>query len=340
MPTIAYLCGTKGYRAYRPTDVGLPGSETAVIQLTRLWAKAGWQVTVFALTTPMDHDGVSWRESSTFDPLTHYDVVVLWRQAGFNMFNDFPQLSRSLLVMDFHDGAFDTEAFCKNPLSKRIDRLFVKSNFHRSLFKCIEDNNRFVIIPNGIRMEVFEQIRGIRREPHRFCFTSQYDRGLEPFLRFGWPFIRSEWPDAELHVYYGQAGKKENLDRINQLMIQPGVTDHGKVDLEIIAREKFRSTFHLYLCTSGAEIDCIAVRESLVAGCIPILTNNSVFKERYGIKIDGDPNEEETQERGAHAAVSLSYSEIALLRREALKSPTIIDWNYVASVWLDAFSRR
>jgi len=338
MPSIAYLCGTKGYRAFRPTDVALPGSETAVIELTRLWAKAGWEVTVFAITTPMDHEGVAWRESSTFDPLRHYDVVVIWRQAGFNMFTEFPQLSRSLLVMDFHDGGFDTETFCKNPLSKRINKLFVKSNFQRSLFKCIEDDNRFVIIPNGIRMEVFEQIRGIRREPHRFSYTSQYDRGLEPFLRFAWPLIRSEWPDAELHVYYGQFGKKDALERINQLMNQPGITDHGKVDLETIAREKFRSTFHIYLCTVP-EIDCIAVRESLIAGCIPILTNNYVFKERYGVKIDGDPNEEETQVRGAHAALSLSYSEIALLRREALKSSTIVDWNQVASAWLAAFGR-
>jgi hypothetical protein len=150
--------------------------------------------------------------------------------------------------------------------------------------------------------------------------------------------IRSEWPDAELHVYYGQFGKKDALERINQLMNQPGITDHGKVDLETIAREKFRSTFHIYLCTVP-EIDCIAVRESLIAGCIPILTNNYVFKERYGVKIDGDPNEEETQVRGAHAALSLSYSEIALLRREALKSSTIVDWNQVASAWLAAFGR-
>jgi len=337
MPSIAYLCGTKGYRAFGPTDKTLPGSETAVIELTRHWAAKGNDVTVFALTMPQVSDGVKWQKASTFDPQQYYDVVILWRQAGFNMFNEFPDLKRGLLVMDFHDGGFDTQRFVANPVSRAVERLFVKSRFQRSLFNNIADDRRFVIIPNGIRTEIFDSIRNIKREPHRFNFSSQYDRGLEPFLRYAWPRIIEEWPDAELHVYYGQFGKPDALARINQLMRQPGVHDHGKVDLQTIAREKYQSAFHVYLCTVP-EIDCISVRESALAGCIPILTNNYVFTERYGIKIDGDPNEESTQVAAVKAILSMSYSQIAVIRREGLKSPTIVDWSSVADSWLEAMS--
>lgn len=336
MLSIAYLCGTKGYRPFYPNDPTVPGSETAVIQLSQLWAKAGNKVSVFALTTPTIYNGVEWHDSNNFNPTTYYDVIILWRQAGFNMYNDNPNLKTKFLVMDFHDGGFDTETFCKNPLHKNINKLFVKSNFQRSLFKHITDDNKFAIIPNGIRLDIFESIPQIKREPHRFSFTSQYDRGLEPFLKYAWPHIIRTWPDASLHVYYGFFGKKDALDRIKLLLNQPGVYEHGKVDLKTIAEEKFRSSFHIYLC-SVPEIDCIAVRESLVAGCIPILSNNFVFKERYGIKIDGDPTAESTQLAAATAAISMSYSQVALLRREGLKSPTIIDWPQVAALWISKF---
>lgn len=333
MLSIAYLCGTKGYKSFCPTDKGLGGSETAVIELTRRWARAGNKVSVFALTTPATYEGVVWRDVATYNSEQSYDIVILWRQAGFNLLTEHPDLKRGLLVMDFHDGGFDTATFSNNPLSKTIDRLFVKSQFHRSLFTAIPDDSRFAIIPNGIIMEVFNAIRDVKRQPHRFNYSSQYTRGLEPFLRYAWPRIIDAWPDAELHVYYGQAGEPAALARINQLMRQPGVHDHGKVDLAVVAMEKFLSTFHVYLCTAP-EIDCISVRESAMAGCIPILTNNYVFRERYGIKIDGDPNNEATQIAAVDRILSLSYSEIALLRREGLKSPTIIDWDEIAARWL------
>lgn len=336
MLSIAYLCGTKGYRPFYPDDPTVPGSETAVIQLTNQWAALGHNVSVFALTKPTVHNGVKWIESANFNPTIQYDVIILWRQAGFNMYNENPNLKTKLLVMDFHDGGFDTETFCKNSLHKNIDKLFVKSKFQRSLFKQITDS-KFVIIPNGIRLDIFESIPLVKREPHRFSFTSQYDRGLEPFLKYAWPYILNTWPDATLHVYYGFFGKKDALDRIKLLLNQKGVYEHGKVDLKTIALEKFRSTFHIYLC-SVPEIDCIAVRESLVAGCIPILSNNYVFKERDGIKIDGDPTEIQTQIAAASSALSMSYSQVALMQREGLKSPTIVGWPQVASLWINKFT--
>jgi hypothetical protein len=71
-------------------------------------------------------------------------------------------------------------------------------------------------------------------------------------------------------------------------MGQPGVMDHGRKPLETIIEEKYASSFHLYLCTCDAEIDCISIKESIIAGCIPIISNFGVFKERDGIHLDFD----------------------------------------------------
>jgi len=70
------------------------------------------------------------------------------------------------------------------------------------------------------------------------------------------------------------------------LMSQPGVMDHGRVSSHLVAREKWRSTFHLYVTDTDAEIDCISIKESLATGCIPLLSKFGVFPEREGFHFE------------------------------------------------------
>jgi hypothetical protein len=39
---------------------------------------------------------------------------------------------------------------------------------------------------------------------------------------------------------------------------------------------------------NNSKIDCITVRESLVAGCIPLLAKHGVFLERDGVHLELD----------------------------------------------------
>ncbi len=48
---------------------------------------------------------------------------------------------------------------------------------------------------------------------------------------------------------------------------------------------------HVYFTSNIEEIGCIAVKESLVAGCIPVLSRHNVFSEREGIHVDLDRND-------------------------------------------------
>lgn len=34
-------------------------------------------------------------------------------------------------------------------------------------------------------------------------YSSSYDRGLEPILRFGWPHLLAAFPSLKLQLYYG-----------------------------------------------------------------------------------------------------------------------------------------
>jgi hypothetical protein len=118
------------------------------------------------------------------------------------------------------------------------------------------------------------------------------------------------------------------------LMGQPGVMDHGRRDSETIRREKWESKFHLYLTTTDYEIDCISIRESVAAGCIPIISRHGVFNEREGvhINIDGSPGQ---FQRAAHGIVQL-------MKTPELQSllnikPETTSWGEVAKLWIKSF---
>ena len=147
MRSIVYLCEKKGNNAFKPDDSTVPGSETAIFQLTLRWAAAGAQVRVYSLCPPIIYKGVQWLADEDFNGTENYDVVILWRQAGFNMFKDYPLLSARFIGLDLHDGLFDVRAFAADPLSTRVDKLFVKSRFHKSLFdSCGYPESRFAVL--------------------------------------------------------------------------------------------------------------------------------------------------------------------------------------------------
>ena len=106
---------------------------------------------------------------------------------------------------------------------------------------------------NGVQVPLFEgileKIDESSRDPHRFIYASTYERGLEPILRYTWPKIKKAIPDATFHIFYGmnRLASTPLGARLYELFKQPGVSEHGRVDLDEIARQKATSGFHLYI---------------------------------------------------------------------------------------------
>jgi glycosyltransferase involved in cell wall biosynthesis len=112
--------------------------------------------------------------------------------------------------------------------------------------------------------------------------------------------------------------------------------DHGRQPLEIIAREKHRSSFQLYVTNTPIEIDCISIRESLATGCIPLLSNFGVFKDREGIHFDLNPTDSRSYQNIA-LKISQLMKQPELLngyREKIKKSPLLINWQEVAKEWI------
>ncbi len=105
--------------------------------------------------------------------------------------------------------------------------------------------------------------------------------------------------------------------------------DHGRQSLDIIAYEKYYSTYQLYITNTKSEIDCISIRESILCGCIPIISTFGVFSERDGLKFEIDYKE---IVRVLNILIQ-DYDKIGEIRNNLLKSEYLFDWNYVANLW-------
>jgi glycosyltransferase involved in cell wall biosynthesis len=153
-----------------------------------------------------------------------------------------------------------------------------------------------------------------------------------------WPIIYQLEPRAELHVYYGMTNIKdeESINVLKEVLSQPGVMDHGRQPLEIIAREKHRSSFQLYVTNTPIEIDCISIRESLATGCIPLLSNFGVFGDREGIHFDLNPTDIKSYQNIALKIIQLMKQPELLngYREKIKKSPLLINWEQVAKEWI------
>ena len=335
---IVYMCGTLCI-PWDPSDPKLAGSEQAVVNLSENWVKMGKSVLVYGEVPDKLFNGVVYKPSHLFNYSIKYKNIILWRIYGIVQTIPFG-LKADNILYDTHDNFRDqVELVVKKNYSKS-NKIMLKSNYHKECFfqKIDEHYNpdNLIIIPNGIRINKFNICpEGVIRNPYRFCYCSDYLRGLDKIIGTLWPIIYTYEPRAELHVYYGMDGIRDEQLKgyLRNLLGLPGIMDHGRQPVEMICREKYLSTFHFYITNSEAEIDCISIKESLVAGCIPLISNFGVFKERQGIHFNF--NDEKDYKMAAISIINLikNPQKIEEFRKNLYMDKTITSWEQTALDW-------
>lgn len=322
---------------WNPESHDLGGSEQAIVHLAQEWVKLGRNVVVYG-NIPLNKKihGVYYKTADEFVFSRKPKILLLWRFSGAILLPLNPQADK--IFVDLHDN-HSMIPFVKK-YTNQIDYIMFKSNYHAQEFEkqiCHLEARKCKVLMNGLRIDEFSKKEDVGRDPFRFTYCSSYDRGLVWMVVGLWPVIQKLEPRAELHVYYGidsvrdEEHKKVLIDAFSKM----NIIDHGRQPFEIIRREKQHSTFQLYPCLNDAEIDCISVRESLVAGCIPILTKAGVFKERDGFFIDFDIKDKDSLVPAAIEIVKLARNKLVIdaLRTELFKSKTIVSWGDIAKQW-------
>jgi glycosyltransferase involved in cell wall biosynthesis len=334
-------CGRSNVE-WDPASKSLGGSEQAVVEVCKHLVKNGLKVAVYGyINEEKTIDGVPYMHFYKFNPANKFRNLILWRLFGSIVLG--LKLKAEKIIIDLHDNHFPAMQIILKYRNK-IHKYWFKSNFHKELFeRGFQEKipaDKCFIQPNGIRVEEFQKDYEMKRDPFRVVYASSYDRSLVWLLDGFWQMVRRIEPRAELHCYYGIGNtmNPELKKKIEEGLLADGVMNHGRQPVDIVARAKQHATFHLYPCFTDAEIDCISVRESLVAGCIPLLANYGVFKEREGIYMDIAPGNQQSYFGAAVKLVQMMRQGIDMIKvREGMRvSPTITSWGDSANKLVEA----
>ena len=340
---ITIYCGLFSIE-WDPQCQSLGGSEQAVVYLARWFAKKGQSVRVYGLFPWKDSqriDGVDYVGADLFRCRTRYPVLILWRYSGMTILKS-PHLKADKLLVDLHDHGIPSYKLL-HEYRDSIHQVMCKSNFQVYLVKKglpgpLPSQCMFQVIPNGVRVQVFENALGkVERERKHLIYASCYSRGLEPILKHTWPVLHRLEPDAVLHGCYGLETLQDPTlkERIRGLLQQPGIVHHGRLDVGAVALLKAKCSFQLYYTPTLAEIDCISIRESLVVGCIPILSRVNVFAERHGFHVPNLGFEVKDYVKLAGVVRDLLNQNVEENREQLKTSVTVMDWEKTAEAWLE-----
>lgn len=344
---IVYYTGLSGI-IWDPENLKLGGSEQAVVHLSKNWVKNNKKVVVYGnFPNNKNIDGVEYVHYVNFPFEKKIKNLIIWRSSGIMSLMNI-NFNADNVLLDLHDNfSYTLAKLNKNnllPFLKKVSKYMFKSNYH---LECFEEfineklpNDKYDIILNGVRINEFYSNNYENRNPYRFCYCSSYDRGLETILEKLWPIIINKEPRAELHIYYGMdyLYDVKFKNKLKNLMNQPGVYEYGRQPIDIITKEKQTSTYHLYLTNVDAEIDCISIKESIIAGCIPIISNFGVFKERNGIKYDWNPNDDLSCKNIANdLLIKINDQNYINCIRNELINIKYLNWNETSKAWLNNF---
>lgn len=344
---------------------GLGGRETAAVMLGMEWARSGHEVTVFAATREVWHRtwpapfGTAGRISFVSLELAHgmlaaypFDVILSWEEPGiFSM----PELDPTTLkvcgmqVAHVHD---DPE------LLALPDVWVALSEWHRRfLTPQLPPGQRIEVFPNCVDHDRYGAVRAERpaavidEHAPRFFYASSPDRGLVHVLD-AWPELRRRYPGCTLGVVYGARGWAERVQwshgiegedalRILDGLEQDGVTDHGKVGQDVLARLHAESDILLYPCDTfvPTETGCITVIEACAAGSIPVITDCDCLGEEFNAYMPCVPMPYD--EARYLAEVDDVVRNPAVQERWRARGAELVaqrSWREVSGFWLDLFA--
>jgi len=121
---------------------GIGGSETAVIELSKEWAKQGYKVTIYGdPDQPKELDGVTYLPWYYFNSSDYFNIFIQWRSTGLSNV-----IKCKKYLVDMHD--LFNEANLKDYESS-TDAFMFKSQHHASLAPKL---NKKYVVSNGIRV--------------------------------------------------------------------------------------------------------------------------------------------------------------------------------------------
>lgn len=297
-PRIVFWCGRSFEEWYPGTlaSTGIGGSETAVVEIAKRFAAAGWRADVYNGAGRYEgvYDGVGYWEPERWQRDERGDLFVGWRQPSTWTLADPGFRQHVLWCHDLNYGRIPDEDMLA------WHTVLGVSQWHADYLRQVYDVEAD-FVPNGVDLARFAP--ETRKVPWSAIYASSPDRGLERLLHL-WPKIAEGEPSATLTVAYGFENLDKQIaagradlgawkDRLVRLMEQtPGVAFVGRLPQDELARRYSETAIWAYP-SHFLEVSCISAMEALAGGCVPVTAAAGALKETiggYGVVVPGQPH--------------------------------------------------
>ena len=282
---LVYYCGftEEEWTPETARTKGIGGSEEAVIWLTSMFAKDGWNVTVYNNCGHKTQvfDGVTYKPFWEWNYRDKQDVVIGWRNPAVFQY----EINAPIRLLDMHDvvpvGEFTEERI------KNMTKVMYKSHYQADLYPMVP-KDKVVIVPNGINASLFDV--KVERDNNLIINTSAPNRGIFALTHM-FKEIKKQHPEARLQWAYGWTTFSNGF-RENQKVMEwkeQLEKDMKEIGVEVLGRLSHGDVANLYLKAgiwaypSGfGEIDCISLSKAMGAGAYPVTTDFAALGEKQG----------------------------------------------------------
>lgn len=298
---------------------GIGGSETSIVEMSWRLAQHGHKVVVYApikKTTNPNWRGTKWirYEKATFK---EKGVWIIYRCPEI-VDKFLPRRKNQQLWLLWQD--WDYPSLTKKRI-KGVDRHITLCKSHgRYMLKNYPDvGKRLWLSSNGIKLDLIEKIEKERwvRDPFRVMYASSPDRGLKYALQIV-KKAREFEPRIHFHSFYGfnnlnklikgrpNSPLAKSKNDIIELLKQPNVHFHGRINQAQLMREWFKTGVWVYI-TNFFETSNITGMEAQACGAVPLFS--PIFAQgeniKWGCGIEGSAEEPLTISRAAMQLVRM-----------------------------------
>jgi glycosyltransferase involved in cell wall biosynthesis len=342
---LVIYCGYTHHQ-WHPRTSGFGGSEESVINVAKELAKLGWDITVYnnCGPKPLVDANVTYRPFWEFNPRDKQDVVILWRWPKPLDWN----INADRIFVEVQDTT-DEGAFTQRNRLPKLTRVFVRSQFHRSLYPNVPDN-KIAIIPNGIDLSVLQGEE--KKDPYLLINTSSVERSMAVLPKL-FKEVKRRVPLARLQWAYGwELFDVFNAADVKKLrwkkQIQSELEDAGIEELGHLSQIEVGKLYQrgaiLAYPTNFPETDCISVKKAQACGCVPVTTDFGALAEngQFGVKVPSKDkasgiDDQEAQQLWIDSTVELlinpdKRSELAIKGADWARQ---FSWPRIAARWHD-----
>jgi len=264
----------------------MPGSETAVLELTKALRQINHKVLIL-------------KNIQDLAKLPRVDVLLVKRNPAIVLRKECQRAKKTFFYTpdDVKEISFlplRNRKF-KDKFEEAIDGILALSNYQAEFFiKDLKLNaEKITVIRNGVNTTRFKN-KYYKKEKSCIC-TCAPNKGIDLFLKI-WPVIKKNNPSAVLELFssmdlYNLEDTEKHKNIINKLKQMQGVIFNLPICQQNLAKKLQESKVFLYPNAYGLEVSCISVLEARAAGCVVVTSNKGALKEtaHNNILIAGEP---------------------------------------------------